>query len=392
MSDIGATRSVVIAGAGMGGLTAALALAHAGWTVTLVEKRTALAEYGAGLQLSPNASRILIELGLKSALLRHVFAPERLTVSRWGSETPLHAGDLAEAEHRFGAPYWVIGRRDLQAVLLDAVRGTDRIALKIGRELVAATQDETGVTVTLATESGRSETLHAAVLVGADGLWSKTRHLTGQRRPPTPTGYTAWRALTPPPAGPKAVRLWLGPERHAVHYPIEAGARGNLVVITRDPALHQGWDAQMAPPPALSSRAAPALRAIIASAESWGVWTLHDAEPARMAQGRVALLGDAAHPVLPFMAQGAALAIEDAAVLARLLGAADATGLAAALGTYDRLRRPRAARIRETAQRNGRTYHLPGPLGWARDQVIRRLDPGGLLTRYDWIYGWRDNL
>jgi salicylate hydroxylase len=394
---VASSRTVFVAGAGIGGLTAALAIARRGLRVTVFEQAPRLDEVGAGIQLSPNASRILIALGLREQLQRHAVAPEELRVmdartARVLARTPLGAG----AEKRYGAPYWMIHRGDLQAVLIDAVRANPDIALHLGTPIENFTLDDNAVTI-----SGRSPGPFAAeglALIAADGLWSSLRRLLGHRGTARFARHTAWRALVPADAVASdlrapAVSLWFGGEAHLVHYPVRGGSLVNIVAIFGDDWREPGWSAPgeradilarypdgLWPPPA---------RAILTAPRQWHKWALYDRGPlARWGMGAVTLLGDAAHPMLPYLAQGAAMAIEDAAVLARRL-ADTPDDPAGAMRRYERERRWRTARAQRAARRNGTVYHLGGAGGWLRTLALHALGGERLLARYDWLYGWR---
>lgn len=382
---------IVIAGAGIAGLTAALALAGDGHAVTLVERRTGFTEVGAGLQLSPNASRVLVALGLGPALRRAAAEPSRLVVRDLCSGEVIGGAALGRSmQERFGAPYLVAHRADLQTLLLDAVRGRRGIRLLLGRTAVAAEAGLDRATLIVERAGGRDE-IGADVVVGADGLWSSLRAALGESRPPAYQGYAAWRATLPLsecPAGlaPDEVGLWLGRAGHVVHYGLP-GDRLNLVAVERRGEAVEGWSAQ-GDPAELAARftgAAPPLRALITRPAPWGLWSLFDLPARRMARGRIALVGDAAHPVLPFLAQGAALAIEDAAALAAALAREET--VPEALARYERARLGRARQVQRAARRNGRVYHAGFPLAPARNLVMRRLGAEGMTARYGWLYG-----
>jgi salicylate hydroxylase len=386
---------VAVVGAGIGGLTAALALAHRGHAVTLIERRTGFSEAGAGIQLSPNANRVLAELGLGPALRRAATEPDRVVVRAQTSGRVIGEVALGAAmRERFGAPYAVVHRADLQTIMLDAVRSRPNVRLLMGRSAVAAGQDAVSATLTVERAGGARETLEANVIVGADGLWSTVRAAIGDRRPPVYRGATVWRATLPREAAPEELSsnetgLWLGHARHVAHYPIAGGRLVNIVAIERRKKPVEGWSAPGDPAELLSAftQAAPSLRRLLEGPPAWRLWSLFDLPAHSMARGRIALLGDAAHPVLPFLAQGGALAIEDAAVLAATL--ADGSDPAAALRRYAAARLGRARRVQTAARRNGFAYHAAGPVAWVRDFIIRRSGPQGMAERYAWIYGWR---
>lgn len=388
--------SIAVVGAGIGGLTAALALARQGHAVSLIERRTGFSEVGAGLQLSPNASRILIDLGLGPALRRVATEPERVAVR--AIRTGRTIGEVALGRfmrERFGAPYWVIHRADLQTILLDAVRSEPSIRLVMGRTVEAVEDGPAGASLSWVSAGGAHETMSAHMIVGADGVWSKVRQALGDTKPPTYRGYIAWRATFERSAAPAELSgdetgLWLGPQGHVVHYPIAGGKLVNVVAIERNPAPVEGWAApgNRADLLARYPSAAPALRQLLALPQDWLRWSLFDHPAQRLAKGRIALLGDAAHPVLPFLAQGAAMAIEEAATLASLIAGPE-TGIPALLAAYEKARLGRATRVQGEARKNGRIYHAGPLIALGRDRVMRYIGPEGMTKRYDWLYGFR---
>ncbi|MCB5176631.1 FAD-dependent oxidoreductase [Microvirga lenta] len=388
--------SIAVVGAGIGGLTAALVLARQGHAVTLIERRPGFSEVGAGLQLSPNASRVLVDLGLGPALRRVVTEPQRVVVRDVKSGREIGQVALGPfMRERFGAPYWVAHRADLQTILLDAVRSLPSIRLVMGRMVEDVREDAGRPTLTTVTAKGARETGAFDLVVGADGIWSKVRRALGDGKPPTFRGYVAWRTTLERAKAPAALAgdetgLWLGPRSHVVHYPIAGGKLINVVAIQRTADPVEGWADPGDGRDLLAgyASAAPALRQLLAQPDQWLRWSLFDHPVQRLAAGRIALLGDAGHPVLPFLAQGAALAIEDAAALAARLDQTPESP-PQALARYEADRLERAQRVQKAARQNGRVYHARGPIAFGRNLVMRRLGPQGMTERYSWLYGYR---
>jgi salicylate hydroxylase len=389
---------IIIAGAGIGGLTAALAIARRGFRVVLLEQTPRLDELGAGIQLSPNASRILIELGLGEQLRPFSVAPETLRVVDAPSARLLASAPLGAAvEKRYGAPYWVIHRGDLQAVLSEAVQASPDIALHLGARVEDFAVHGKGVTVS-ALAAYRPLEERGAALIVADGLWSGLRRRLGHRDPPRFNRHTAWRAVAPTDAmvadlRTPAINLWFGRNAHLVHYPVRGGSLVNIVAIIRDDWREPGWKAAGERAQILEHYPAglwpgPA-RAILNAPEHWHKWALYDRTPNRpWTKGPVALLGDAAHAMLPYLAQGAAMAVEDAAVLAQEL-ASMPDDLGGALQRYEQRRHARAARAQRAARRHGSLYHLGAAGALLRRIALAALGGERLITRYDWLYGWK---
>ena len=392
------SRHVIVAGAGIAGLTTAMTLSRAGFRATVLEQAPKLEETGAGIQLSPNATRILFELGLRERLEPHVVRPQMIRVMSGGSgreiaRIPL--GDLAE--RRYGAPFWVIHRGDLQAALEGGARGMIDIDIKLDHRFDDFATHANGITVQ-AFHGKQLVDERGAVLIGADGIWSAVGDKLKNHRKPVFAHRTAWRALVPADSVPDhirapAVHLFLGMDAHLVAYPVKAGALINLVGIVNDTWSEAGWNAPGERTEILRHFARftwhESVRELIGVPQRWLKWALFDnASPFAGGAGAVTLVGDAAHPMLPFLAQGAGMAIEDAAVLAEKLKE-HAEHPAAGLRAYERLRRARTARVQRTARQQGSIYGRSGPEAFARNLVMRMLGGERLLKRYDWVYNWR---
>jgi salicylate hydroxylase len=389
------SRTIVIAGAGIGGLTAALALTRAGFRAVVLEQAARLEETGAGIQLSPNATRVLFDLGLGARLRPLAVAPEAIRVVNGASGRDIVRVPLGlTAAQRYGAPYWVIHRADLQAVLAITIAESPDVTLRLGTGVENFAVHQHGVTVEARGAQGLRDEQGIA-LIGADGLWSTLRTRLGERRSPHFAHRTAWRAVVPAAGLTDEFResvtgLWLGRDAHLVHYPVKGGREINIVAIVRDDWHEPGWSApgQQGELAARFAGFAPQARALIAMPDRWQKWALFDRPPGRpRTRDPVTLIGDAAHPMLPFLAQGGAMAIEDAAVLASCLGRDE--DVVRALRTYERTRRTRVARAQREARRNSWRYHLAGPLGFVRNAALGALGGENLLRRYDWLYGWR---
>ncbi|MFL6797342.1 MAG: FAD-dependent monooxygenase [Xanthobacteraceae bacterium] len=393
------TTSVIVVGAGIGGLTAALALAQRGIRVSVIEQAPRLDPAGAGVQLSPNAVRVLDALGLRERLAPHVTAPAELRVLDGRSGRGLAGAVLGRAvEERYGAPYWVIHRADLQGTLLEAARANPEVSLRLGTRVEGFAPHGQGVTVTALSGGGRVEERGAA-LIGADGLWSHLRGCLGHGDEPRFAQHTAWRALVSADAAitelsQAALNLWLGRDAHVVHYPVRGGRLINIVAIVRDNWRNPGWTSRGDRTEILAhfpkGTWAPELRAILGAAEHWEKWALYDRPPLRRwgNGGPVTLLGDAAHPMLPYLAQGAAMAIEDASVLAECF-ASTADDLVGAMRSYEQQRRPRTARVQRAARRNAVLYHMGGIPAVLRGVALGLMGRQRLITIYDWLYGWK---
>jgi len=390
-------QPVLLAGAGIGGLAAALACARIGVPVQLFERSPSLAEVGAGIQLGPNVTRLLKGWGLQTALQAVAAYPENLLIRSAESGTLLGRLRLGEqALVRYGAPYATVHRADLQALLLQAVQACGSAQLQLGQAITGFDQD--AARACLHHADGRQT--QGALLVGADGLSSRVRQQLLGDGPPRPTRHLAYRALLPQAALPAALRcqdvvVWLGVGLHVVQYPVRGGDWLNVVALVESrledskTGDRSGWDHAATGADLLRELEGetPELLSLLQAMDGWRLWHLQIRQtissPAQMAQGRVALLGDAAHPMLPYLAQGAGMAIEDAQALGQALAEGGATP--AALAHYAQARWQRNARVQRRALRNGRIFHASGPVRWGRDLAMRAL--GERLLDIPWLYG-----
>ena len=392
----GAKGRVLIAGGGIGGLTAALCLARAGFAVAVFEQSPAFAELGAGIQISPNGSRVLHHLGLAPQLDAAAFRPAGMTFRSWRSGKVISVSALGKtAVASYGSPYYHIHRGDLLRLLVAAARLESAIELHPNATVRGFERNGGGgVRVAVADGAGETAAHQGIVLVGADGIHSQVREALFGAQAARFTGNVAWRAVVPAESLPKSMArpvgaVWWGPGRHFVHYFVRGGALVNCVAVVEKAgweveswtergehgelkADFAGWHEEIQ---MLIDRMDPS---------ALYKWALHDRPPMpRWSKGAVTLLGDACHPMLPFMAQGAVAAIEDAAVLASCLAAG--SDPASGLARYEALRRARTARIQAQARRNAKLFHLSGLPAWLRDRAAKlageRLMDG--LFRYD---------
>ena len=392
------TRPFLIAGGGIGGLAAALALAGRGYRCRVLEKRTAFAETGAGIQIGPNGVKALRALGVDQALEPKVGKPDEILVFDARRGRPLAALPLGETiAARLGAPYWTAHRADLHATLLDAAGRHPLIAITTG--FAAGRLEATPDGVRLISTAGGAAS--GAALIGADGLWSTVRGYVADRTHPRFAGRRAYRAVVPSVEAPaqfqaNATGLWLAPGAHVVHYPVRAGSEIAIVVILAGAASGEGagsgedWAAAADRAALLAGvrHLAPELTGFLAVATEWKSWGLFETAPLeRWTNSRVALLGDAAHPVLPFLAQGGALALEDALTLAAEVDRSEAD-IPAAFAVYAAARMKRTRRVAAASRRNGQIYHLAGAAAMTRNLVLRATPAPRLIAQYDWLYGW----
>jgi len=385
---------IVIAGAGIGGLAASLALARAGFEVTAVERAARLTEVGAGLQLSPNAMKCLAALGVGEAVEAVSSEPQALELRIGKSGARIFSIPMgASARERYGAPYLHIHRADLVDVLAKAAADVG-VRIRFGARVLAFTRQGGELRVGLDT----GDILAADLLVGADGMRSTVRRqLLGEDRPRF-TGSVAWRLIVPASAAPDlapVATVWIGARRHAVTYRIRRGELINFVgVVETDRWRGEGWD-EVGDLGELASDFegwAEPLPSIIAAAKTCHLWALFDRNPLpRWSDGRVVLLGDACHPLPPFQAQGAAMAIEDAVVLARCL-TQKGEAPEAALQHYERLRKPRTTKVLKSARSNMGVFHRSNLVTQAATygpmKIASLVAPAFVNSRQDWIYGF----
>jgi salicylate hydroxylase len=367
---------VLVAGGGIGGLAAALALARRGRAVRVFEQGSEFREIGAGIQLGPNVFHMFDVLGLTDAIERYAVHPENLVMMDAITGEPVirvPVGHPAFRERFRGYPYGVIHRGDLHAVLLEACRREPGVTLQENKK--GARFEDDGAKVVLHLES--SERVEGCALVGADGLWSRVRaQLLGDGKPRV-SGHIAYRAVLPRAEVPddlwqNNVVLWAGPKTHLVHYPLRRGELYNLVAVFHSDRYEEGWDV-FGDPAELHAKFAherPEVQRLLEKINVWKMWVLCDREPIRhYSRGRVTLLGDAAHPMLQYLAQGANMAIEDAVVLAAYAGLSG-WDFAKAFRWYEDARYLRNARVQTTARYYGDLYHAAGVVREVRNWFL----------------------
>ncbi|UVK53558.1 FAD-dependent monooxygenase [Mesorhizobium sp. AR02] len=401
-------RQVIVAGAGVAGLTAALAFAARGYPVRVFEQVPRLEAVGAGIQLSPNATRILRDLGVLDRLLRTAVMPEAVVLKDAATLRELAHVPLGQAgERRWGAPYLVAHRADLQSALTARVADMPGIHLTTGTRVASIATGSHGVTASVEV-NGKTAEAQGSLLVGADGVWSSVRALVDStKRVASPrsrfSGELAWRATIAgdSPAGhafaaigaADCVTTFLHPGFHMVAYPVSKGDAFNLVAFTKGERIAEGWSGHADPGilAAAMRGTAPGLAKLMELAGPWLTWPLHTVEqkPPWTTPDGIALIGDAAHAMTPFAAQGAAMAIEDAATLASVIADFPAH-LLGALTVWEQSRRPRVAQVARRGAVNRLAWHASGPVAIARNLFLKARPPEKLAADLDWLYGWRD--
>ncbi|MBR7889778.1 FAD-dependent monooxygenase [Marinomonas sp. A79] len=386
---------VVVVGAGIGGLCAALALAKQGVQVVMCEQATRLGEVGAGLQISPNAFKVLRALGLESALQPLAFVPQNAAIRDYKTgEYYLKAPLADQAEARYRAPYWHLHRADLHQVLVDACSAAG-VDIWLGAALSHYNDDPLSGRICAVMEDGRE--CWAELLIGADGIRSSVREQMLGPEQPTFMGQVAWRGVIPVSdlsihVQPDAC-VWAGPGRHLVSYYLRGGEYVNFVAVEeRQDWRSESWREEGDVKELQRAFAGwhPEVSELLSAASSTFLWSLNGRdELPRWHQGRAVLLGDACHPMLPFMAQGAAMAIEDAYALAHYL---TRFALPDALRQYEQLRKPRATKIQNMSKANAGLYHMHGGvLGKAKLRALKtvsRVFPQFIQSKLDAVYGY----
>jgi salicylate hydroxylase len=386
---------VLVVGGGIGGLAAALALSRKGIPVQVLEQAPEFKEIGAGIQLGPNVFRMFEVLGLTNEMFHWSAFPVGLEFrDSITGETVMELPIDKKFHDKYHAPYGVIHRADMLNVILDACKRSNLIKLTTSQKVVAINDD--GSTITAKTESG--ETHRGAAMIGCDGLWSTVRETIVGDGKPTVSGHIAYRAVLPTDEWPKEYRLpkkviWCGEKTHLVHYPLRRGELFNLVVVFHSDRYEEGWDTY-GDPAELHARfveKCEPVRMLLQKVNAWKMWVLCDRPPIKdWTKGRITLLGDAAHPMLQYLAQGGNMAMEDAVCLANQIEAAGGD-YAAAFQKYQELRYLRTARVQLMARVFGAIYHASGVVRDLRNKVMRDwMTQGGVDM--SWLYGEQPEL
>jgi len=382
---------ILVAGGGIGGLAAAYALAQKGFAVRVLEQAPEFRELGAGIQLGPNIFRALERMGLSKAMMEDAWQPDaqEMRDALTGElvvRIPLAEGFMA----RFGEPYAVTHRADIHGVFLRACQSSNLISLENNQRVEDFTDDGNSVTVTL--QSG--DRVEGRALIGCDGMWSKTREKIIGDGAPRVSGHIAYRAVlrreeVPDELWRPDVILWAGPRTHFVHYPLRRGTLYNLVAVFHSDRYVEGWNTEASADElwAHFRGQRPEVLRLLERIETWRMWVLCDREPIKeWSRGNVTLLGDAAHPMLQYLAQGACMATEDAVCLADKV-AENADDLPSAFRAYVQQRYLRTARVQIMARVYGDFYHARGPAAELRNQLLGPRTPEQSYEGIAWLYG-----
>jgi len=387
----GGSAPILVSGGGIGGLAAAYALARAGFAVRLFEQSSEFREVGAGIQLGPNIFRVLEKIGLKDAVLADAHRPPGMEMrdalsGKLVTRIPLGP----EFFERFGQPYAVTHRADIHATFLKACQGSNLITLETSRRVDGFEDRGEAVTVTL--ENG--ERVEGRALIGCDGMWSTIRERIVGDGKPRVSGHIAYRAVlkrddVPADLWRPDVVLWAGPRTHFVHYPLRRGELYNLVAVFHSDRYEEGWNAEGSTELLWQhfKGQRPEVLRMLERIETWRMWVLCDREPVKdWSKGRVTLLGDAAHPMLQYLAQGACMATEDAVVLAEKASATP-NDLPAAFKAYQQERYLRTGRVQIMARVYGDFYHARGVTAELRDIALSGRTPQQSYDGVAWLYG-----
>jgi len=389
-----AHEPVIVVGGGIGGLAAALALARKGLRSRVLEQAPEFKEIGAGIQLGPNVFKMFARLGLTDAISRMAWFPDRLVMMDCVTAAEVTRITIGKdfLDH-FKFPYALIHRADLHQAILEACRQCGMVELETLRKVTGAAERGGGVAVTLA-DGG---TIEGAALIGADGLWSTVRGIIANDGAPRVSGHIAYRAVLASEEVPERLRLgsmviWAGEKTHLVHYPLRSGEITNLVAVFHSNRYEEGWDSY-GDPAELHERFAGTceeVRTMLGKIEQWRMWVLCDREPIKIwSRGRMTLLGDAAHPMLQYLAQGACMAIEDAVCLADKVVERQGD-FAAAFGDYQSTRYLRTGRVQVMARVYGEIYHAAGVTRELRNQWLGARTPQEGMAGMEWLYGGPD--
>ena len=398
-------QRILISGAGLAGMTTALALAERGFSVLMMEKAPALSEVGAGLQLAPNATRLLARLGIMEDLLPHAVSPDALYLMDGVKAQPLIRMELgSQAEQRWNAPYITCHRADLQAVLLKAVRAHPQITLHLGANVLSHHISEDKVTIRVDLNDQITD-YSGQLLLGCDGVWSAQRAGLVASNAATQNGsrarftdHIAWRTTLPAEKLPQSfldslkdtlsVSAWLGQGAHLIAYPIKNGKAFNFVAITDGEDIGTSWDMKGDSAALIRSFSgwSQAVSDVIKAAPQWTFWPMFEMpEPKLVIDKRLVLLGDASHAMTPFAAQGAAMAIEDAASLAAHLSP-EQSDHSEALAAFEKQRLARIAKVARRGKLNRFAYHASGPVALGRNMLFKIRKPEDFLRDLDWLY------
>lgn len=392
-------QDFIIIGGGIGGLAAAYSLSRIGKRVTVLEQAPQFAEIGAGIQLGPNSYKMFQRLEMVedvnaiSAFPDHLMMRDSVTAEVVAS---IPAGE--DFRRLFGFPYAVIHRADLHSAFLRRCAASPLVSMHVNSKAVSIKQDEGGVEVR--TETG--ETYSGAALIGADGIWSLTRQIVAGESKARPAGHIAYRAVLPSTDVPEELRsntmtLWAGEKAHLVQYPLRGGELFNLVAVFHSQRFSEGWN-DYGDPAELHAAFADKceqVRTLLGKIESWRMWVLNDRDPIRdWVKGRIALLGDAAHPMLQYLAQGANMAIEDAVCLADMM-VNEGENVESAFLRYRDARYLRTTRVQMQARLYGEIYHASGATRDMRNAEIRSWPVERHYQGLSWLYDisptWRDD-